>query len=80
MVEKIEYTYKTTRDKNDPRDKVIFARIKSNLYGRIWHYSQDSGVSMSKIAELCLEKYSSIVFDEVMSYGKEKRKEKFDGE
>jgi len=77
MSKKLNYTYKEEIPEDDIRDKVIFARVRSGLYGRLWHLSQESGMSMSKLAEICLEEHIYKVEQEVMSYGLEKRKEKY---
>jgi hypothetical protein len=60
------YAAKILPDENkDIREHVIFARVRKGLYGRVFHASKETGVSMSRLTEMSLEKYLDEIIKDV---------------
>jgi len=52
------------------RDHQLWVRVTSYQYGQVWRASEELGLSMSRLAELCLDKY----FDQMVKDMKEEVK------
>lgn len=55
----------TPAQKANFREHVIYARVSQAMYGRIFHAAQETGESMSMIANMCFEKALAEVVKEI---------------
>jgi len=64
-------------EKKDFRTHELWVRVRKGLYGKVWYGSQDTGLSMSKLSELCIEKSIDMVINQVKQEQTRNAKEKY---